>query len=121
MMEQKLRWGILSTANIGRSTVIPAIQSSKNCEVVAVASRDAQKGTEFAARLGIPRSYGSYEALLDDPNIDAVYIPCRIACIVNGLLKLPGLASISCVRNLSRSAQFNARTWTPRPGSAGCF
>ena len=75
MAEHKLRWGILSTANIGRAAVIPAIQSSKNGEVKAVASRDKQKGAEFAARLGIPRWFGSYEALLDDPDIDAVYNP----------------------------------------------
>ena len=75
MVVRKIRWGILSTANIGRAAVIPAIQSSKNGEVAAVASRDAQKGLEFAARLGIPKSYGSYEALLDDPDIDVLYIP----------------------------------------------
>jgi predicted dehydrogenase len=75
MVVRKIRWGILSTANIGRAAVIPAIQSSKNGEVAAVASRDAQKGLEFAARLGIPKSFGSYEALLDDPDIDVLYIP----------------------------------------------
>jgi predicted dehydrogenase len=75
MVERKLRWGILGTANIGRVAVIPAIQSSKNGEVAAVASREAQKGAEFAAQFGIPMSYGSYEALLDDADIDAVYIP----------------------------------------------
>lgn len=75
MRERSVRWGILSTANIGRVAVIPAIQASRNGQVTAVASRDAQKGAEFAARLGIGRSYGSYEALLDDPEIDAVYIP----------------------------------------------
>jgi D-xylose 1-dehydrogenase (NADP+, D-xylono-1,5-lactone-forming) len=75
MLERKMRWGILSTANIGRAAVIPAIQSSKNGEVAAVASRDAQKGAEFAARMGIPKAYNSYSALLDDPEIEAVYIP----------------------------------------------
>ncbi len=75
MVERKVRWGILSTANIARAAVIPAIQSSKNGVVAAVASREEQKGAEFASRCGIPRSYGSYEALLADPDIDAVYIP----------------------------------------------
>ena len=75
MAEQKIRWGILSTANIGRVAVIPAIQSSKNGVVTAVASREAQKGAEFATKMGIQKSYGSYEALLDDPDIDALYIP----------------------------------------------
>ena len=75
VLEKSIRWGILSTANIGRAAVIPAIQASRNGQVVAVASRDAQKAADFAAKNGIPRSYGSYEALLDDPEIDAVYIP----------------------------------------------
>lgn len=75
MPERRLRWGILSTANIGRAAVIPAIQASAGGEVVAVASRDAGKGAAFAAKLGIPRSYGSYDALLEDDGIDAVYIP----------------------------------------------
>jgi D-xylose 1-dehydrogenase (NADP+, D-xylono-1,5-lactone-forming) len=74
MVSHKLRWGVLSTANIGRAAVIPAIQHSENGEVVAVASRDEQKGRDFAARSQIGRSYGSYEALLAASDIDAVYI-----------------------------------------------
>ena len=74
MTNPKLRWGILSTANIARAAVIPAIQHSTNGEVLAVASRDAQKAHDFAARTGIGRSYGSYEALLAAPDIDAIYI-----------------------------------------------
>ena len=75
MAERKLRWGVISTANIGRAAVLPAIQASGNSELVAVASRDAQKADDFAARLGIPESYGSYEALLEADDVDAVYIP----------------------------------------------
>jgi xylose dehydrogenase (NAD/NADP) len=75
MTENKIRWGILSTANIGRGAVIPAIQASRNGIVSAVASRDLEKAQAFAARLNIPKAYGSYEALLDAGDIDAVYIP----------------------------------------------
>jgi xylose dehydrogenase (NAD/NADP) len=75
MPEKKLGWGVISTANIGRAVVIPAIQASTNGELLAVASRDAGKAADFAAGLAIPKSYSSYEALLDDPQIDAVYIP----------------------------------------------
>jgi xylose dehydrogenase (NAD/NADP) len=71
----KLRLGVLSTANIGRNQVNPAIRDSRNCELLGVASRDAQRARDFAEKGGIPRSYGSYEALLDDPDIDAIYIP----------------------------------------------
>jgi predicted dehydrogenase len=70
-----LRWGVLSTANIGRWAVNPAIQASSNGELVAVASRDDARSTEFARQWDIPVAYGSYEALLRDSSIDAVYIP----------------------------------------------
>lgn len=74
-MAQKVRWGILSTANIGRKKVIPAIQRSKNGEVVAVASRNSDRAEAFAQALNIPTAYGSYEALLADPSVDAIYNP----------------------------------------------
>lgn len=74
-MTNKVRWGILSTANIGRKRVIPAIQQSKNGFVHAVASRSAAKAETFARDLAIPRAYGSYQALIDSPEVDAIYIP----------------------------------------------
>lgn len=70
----KLSWGVLSTAKIGQTQVIPAIQRSANGEVVAIASRN-EKVKEVAKELDIPKAYTSYDALLDDPDIDAVYIP----------------------------------------------
>ena len=70
-----LRWGILSTANIGRAAVIPAIRESACGEVVAVASRDVWRAEEFAAANTIPTVFGSYEELLLDERIDAIYIP----------------------------------------------
>lgn len=69
-----LRWGVLSTAAIGRR-VIPGIQAAPSCEVVAIASRDPARGRLFAAQLGIEKLHESYEALLADPAVDAVYIP----------------------------------------------
>ncbi len=75
MPDHKIRWGVISTANIGRAAVLPAIQASRNGELVAVASRDGAKAAEFAAQLGIPRSCGAYEELLAAADIDAVYIP----------------------------------------------
>lgn len=71
----KVRWGILSTAKIGREKVIPAMQQAKHCDIVAIASRNVTQAQEVAARLKIPVVYGSYEELLNDPNIDAIYIP----------------------------------------------
>src|SRR5450432_3117874 len=74
-MDGRIRWGVISTANIGRGAVIPAIKASRNGEVLAVASRDESRARAFAKELGIERSYGSYEALLADPDIDAIYNP----------------------------------------------
>ena len=71
----KLRFGVLGAAKIAREKVIPPLMRSQRCEVVALASRDAARAAEVAASLGIPRSYGSYEELLADPEIDAVYNP----------------------------------------------
>ena len=75
MPERKVRWGILSTAKIGVEKVIPALAKTQNCEVVAIASRRLEAAKEAAARLGIPRAYGSYEELLADADIEAVYNP----------------------------------------------
>jgi predicted dehydrogenase len=72
---QKLRWGVLSTANIGRTKVIPAIQTSLLGEVVAIASRTQVSADKAAEELGIKHAYASYEELLADPNIDAIYNP----------------------------------------------
>lgn len=74
-MTDTVRWGILSTANIGRKKVIPAIQASNNGEVVAVASRSIESAKAFADELNIPEAYGSYEELINADNIDAIYIP----------------------------------------------
>ncbi|UVF18369.1 Gfo/Idh/MocA family oxidoreductase [Microvirga terrae] len=72
---QPVRWGILSTAKIGRVKVVPGMMKSPLCEVIAVASRDEASAREMAAELGIAKAYGSYEALLADPEIEAVYNP----------------------------------------------
>ena len=71
----KIRWGVLSTANIGVAKVLPAMQRGELCEVAAIASRDLAKAQAAATRLGIPKAYGSYEELLADPEIDAIYNP----------------------------------------------
>jgi xylose dehydrogenase (NAD/NADP) len=70
-----LRWGVLGTAGIARSQVVPAIQSSANGRVTALAGRDPARNQEFARAFGIKDVFASYEALLDSRDIDAVYIP----------------------------------------------
>lgn len=75
MSGKTLRWGVISTANIGRKAVNPAIQASANGELVAVASRGEKAARAFADQSGIPVAYGSYDELLGDGDIDAVYVP----------------------------------------------
>lgn len=69
------QWGILSTANIGRKAMIPALKASPKANVTAVASRDAEKARQFASELSIPIAYGDYKSLLEDPAIDIIYNP----------------------------------------------
>ena len=71
----KLRWGVLSTANIGVKKVIPGMLQGQHNEMVGIASRDLDRARMVAAELGLPKAYGSYEELLAAPEIEAVYIP----------------------------------------------
>ncbi len=70
-----LRFGILSTAKIGRELVVPAIQDAENCVVTAIASRDLGRARAMADRFSVPHAFGSYEEMLASDTIDAVYIP----------------------------------------------
>jgi predicted dehydrogenase len=74
-MSNKVRWGILSTAKIGLKKVIPGMQKGSWCEVAAIASRDLSQAEDAARTLGIAKAYGSYEELLADPQIEAIYNP----------------------------------------------
>ena len=72
---EPVKWGIVSTANIGLEQVVPAMARSPSCDIVAIASRDRARAEAAAAKLAIPRAYGSYEALFADTEVDAVYNP----------------------------------------------
>lgn len=72
---QKVRWGILSTAKIAATWLIPAMHESEYAEVVAVASRDLDRAKAYADQNGIPKAYGSYQELLESDEIDAIYNP----------------------------------------------
>jgi predicted dehydrogenase len=74
-MANKVRWGVLSTAAIGLKKVLPAMQKGEWSAITAIASRDFTKAQESARALGIPKAYGSYEELLADPEIEAIYNP----------------------------------------------
>ncbi|MEO2039751.1 MAG: Gfo/Idh/MocA family oxidoreductase, partial [Martelella sp.] len=70
-----LRFGIMSTAKIGRELVVPAVVDAENCVLAAVASRDIGRARAMAERFGAPHAFGSYEEMLASDEIDAVYIP----------------------------------------------
>src|SRR5271169_6850358 len=70
-----VRWGVLGIAKIATEKVIPAMQRGEVSRIDAIASRDQERASDAAAALGIPKAYGSYEALLADPEIDAIYNP----------------------------------------------
>ena len=74
-MTTKIRWGILSTAKIGMQKVIPALKKGHFCDVTAIASRSKERAKEAASSLGIAKHYASYEELLSDPDVDAIYNP----------------------------------------------
>ena len=74
-MTDRIRWGVLGVATIAVNDVIPALQAATNGEVVAIASREVGRARDAAARFGIARAYGDYEALLADADVDAIYNP----------------------------------------------
>ncbi|MFJ5699021.1 Gfo/Idh/MocA family protein [Arthrobacter sp. NPDC093139] len=104
-MSEKLRWGVLGGARIVRKT-IPALQETKNGEVVGIASRAEEKAREYADKHGIPQAFGSYEALLTSPDIDAVYIPLPNALHLEWILKsLDAGKHVLCEKPLAMSAE----------------
>ena len=74
-MSRKVRWGVLGAADIAVKKVIPAMQRGEWSEITAIASRDSNRAEAAAADLDIPKAYGSYEDLLSDPDIEAIYNP----------------------------------------------
>src|SRR6267142_198024 len=72
---EKVKWGVLGAAAIAMNKVIPGMQKGAWSEVAAIASRDPRRAEDAAHKLGIAKAYGSYEALLADPEIEAIYNP----------------------------------------------
>ena len=70
-----INWGVLGTAGIARGCTIPGMQLAENCRLYAIAGRNLEKAEAFKAEFGFEKAYGSYEALLADPQVEAVYIP----------------------------------------------
>ena len=109
-MGNKVRWGVLGVAHIGVRKVIPAMQKGQWCEVTAIASRDLPKAEDAARTLGIAKAYGSYEELLSDPAIEAIYNPLPNHLHVPWTLKAAEAGKhVLCEKPLSLTAE-EART-----------
>jgi D-xylose 1-dehydrogenase (NADP+, D-xylono-1,5-lactone-forming) len=105
----KLRWGVLSTAGIGR-LVIEAARAADHAEFVAVASRDADRARAFAGELGLEAGFGSYEELLASSQVDAVYVPLPVAMHTEWTVKaLEAGKHVLCEKPLATSAADAAR------------
>ena len=72
---RKIKWGVMGTANIARGCTIPGMQLAENCELYAIAGRNKEKAEQFKSEFGFEKAYGGYDALLNDPAVEAVYIP----------------------------------------------
>lgn len=72
---KKINWGVLGTAGIARGQTIPGMQQAENCNLYAIAGRKLEKALAYQQEFGFQKAYGSYEELLADPNVEAVYIP----------------------------------------------
>src|SRR4051812_15403280 len=97
-----VRWGIISTAKINER-VLPGIRASSEVELLAVASRSEEGAAAYASEQGIPRPYGSYDALLADPDIEAVYIPLPNSLHVEWAIRaLEAAKHVLCEKPLDR-------------------
>src|SRR5436190_24134675 len=110
---EPVRWGILSTARINAS-VIPGLHESPLAEPLAVASRSAQRATAHAREWGIPRAYGRYDELLDDPDVEAVYVSLPNGQHGEWSSGWRGRSSrtVSQHRSTARSTSHRGRGWT---------
>ena len=109
-MAHAVKWGIVSTANINRK-LIPGAHASDKVELVGVASRDQARADAYAAEWEIPRAYGSYEALLADPEIEAVYM--ELGALYGQQLKQP----TDAVQSYYKALDINPANFSALAGS----
>src|SRR5690554_4237689 len=103
---KKVKWGILSTANIAREKLIPALQLSSNSEVIAIASRQLNKAQEFAEEYNIQKALGSYEDLLYDDDVEVIYNPLPNHLHVKWTIKaLEAGKHVLCEKPIAMNAQ----------------
>ena len=109
-MAETMNWGVLGTAGIGVRKVIPAMQKTPLGHVAAIASRNAETAADAAGKLGIARHYGSYEALLEDPEIEAIYNPLPVHLHVEWSIKaMEAGKHVLCEKPIALTAEDAAR------------
>jgi predicted dehydrogenase len=119
VVRNKVRWGVLGAAQIAVKKVLPGMKQGEWCEISAIASRDRHKAEVAASELGIPKAYGSYEELLRDPEIEAVYNPLPNKLHVPWTLKAVKAGKhVLCEKPLSMTAE-EARTLLAARDRAG--
>ena len=109
-MSRQLSWGVLSVAKIGVEQVIPAMQRGEVARIDAIASRDLTRAKSAAAALGIAKAYGSYEALLADPAIEAIYNPLPNELHVEWTIRALAGRQARAVRKADRARRQRGRS-----------
>src|SRR5262250_1815901 len=105
-MGGKVKWGILGTAGIARKRVLPAMRDCKLAEVTAIASRSPEKSRQFAKEFGIRKAHGSYEELINDPEIEAIYNPLPNHLHVEWSVRAASRGKhVLCEKPIARSVQ----------------
>ena len=107
---RKIRWGVLGTANIARGCTIPGMQQAENCELYAIAGRSREKAEQFRSEFGFRTACDSYEALLADPAVEAVYIPLPNTLHCEWVIRAARAGKhILCEKPLAPSAEIAAQ------------
>ena len=112
-MTEKVKWGILGCSRIARTALIPALQASDQTELTGIASRNLQTAGHWAAEFDIPRSYGNYNDLVCDPDIDVVYIGLPNHLHWNGHCPQPKMASMYFVTSHWHVNSLRRNKWLP--------
>ncbi len=116
--DRPLRWGILGCARITRRGLIPGILGSTSSALLAIASRDGTTATAWAGEFAVPKAYGSYEQVIADPDVDAIYIPLPNELHRAGPSAPPTRASTCSARSRWPSSRPRPARWSSTAGSA---
>lgn len=96
---RKVKWGVMGTAFICERCTFPGIMQADNCEMYAIAGRSMEKAKAFKEKYGFQKAYGNYNELLNDPNVEAVYIPLPNTMHYEWTIRALKKANMYCVRN----------------------